>query len=182
MDINNRIKAAHKAVNNDNIAFSSLDVSSLIELPKEKLAIFLQQLSTAWEEVCNTQKRTIKNNYDLQIKVKELKEREDCLAREYAALQQQFQDYRSKKDAENNRLKNQLRALEEALRIAWDGEAEKLLKQQGLFVSDSEEIDENKTITSPAFNFLSLISDPEEDDDLDGDKARCDFLRGLDKI
>ncbi|MET0018271.1 hypothetical protein [Oscillibacter sp.] len=157
-ETNERIKqAAGVPLKNTTAIFKTLDIPAMLQMDKSSLGNALSVLNIAFEEITDKQANTIQDNFQLNKKVTVLKGE---LAALQSALFNENELHRSvmmRRDDEVSALKQRISDLEQAVHVAWDNEAESVLKQLGLLESDGTPINSQKTIESPDTDLEQII-------------------------
>ena len=168
--MNNKIKECFATGKSDTVSiYRTIDVATISKLSGQKLLDALSAINSYVEELNERYMQLINEN----IKLKSV-DGKMCMVSQVDELQNQIAVLKEKNKAlmnTNAELKNNYEKLLESVMIAWDTEAEKVLKTVGLFCGD-EESDSNAIVTSTKANITSI----------DAAKKRSKFLEQLEDL
>lgn len=158
-DMNNKIKSVLTGDKSTNISvFRSIDVEALISLPKDKLIVALNGVNIQIESMTDKYADIIKENMLLRSQIadltSELHKKDKEHQKEVEALNEKLQ---KKKQQLSDLSKKYIDTLE-CVHIAWDHEAETVLKKIGIFKDDTIEDTSSAVITSPTDNVVQYTS------------------------
>ena len=185
-EINERIKNFAIANRDAPVAvFKTLDIEAMMNMSPNKLRVGLQNLNTMIEDTSDKYAKVIQENIKLSRLCVSLKTE----IGEYKKELDEFIKKANKREDELTGIiekqKEEVIELKSIMHIAWDKEAETILKKEKIFVDDGTEIDRKKTITDPTFNLIKTVEKFEVEKkahECNTTEMRQGFLKGLEDI
>lgn len=180
--INGRIKNCSTTNRGTPVAvFKTLDIESMLNMTPKQLKTGLLNLNTMLEDTSDKHAKVIQENMRLNRLCESLKT-------EAEGYKKELDEAKTREDKLARVIEKQKAEITELvsiMHIAWDKEAETILKKQNIFENDGTEIDKKKTITDPTTDLtktINIFKIKKNTSESVVNDMRNDFLQGIEDI
>ena len=181
-EINERIKDNTSTRKDVPVAvFKSIDMDVMLCMNQNQLKTALSNINTMNEDISDKYAKIIQENMQLIIKNTELKNEVEKYKNQ--SEDESVQDKSKKKEFEViiKQQKEKIEELNSIMKLAWDKEAVSVLKRTNIFQNDGIELNKERIITEPTYDFPSLnkVIDIKKDNSSDIHKKFLDRLKEI---